>query len=102
MKHNTAGNPSISKSDVLKGYVGRKHELRYTCSDFYMVDRDSVTYLVRNHIWTAVDAPDFQADEHRLTVAINGILHEFADRAEFDSFVSHFHDYLGSAYDGSR
>jgi len=102
IKHNTAGNPSISKSDVLKAYIGRKHELRYVCEDFYVVERNSTTYLVRNQIWTAIDAPDFHADEHRLTVAINGTLHEFPDRSEFDSFCSHFDDYLNVAYDGSR
>ena len=63
-----------------------------------MVERDSVTYLVRNQIWTAIDPPDLQADEQRLTVSINGILHEFPDRNEFDSFISHFEDYLGVVY----
>jgi hypothetical protein len=58
--------------------------------------------LVHNQIWTAIDAPDFHFDEHRLTVAINGSLHEFPDRSEFDSFVFHFNDYLNVAYDGSR
>jgi N6-adenosine-specific RNA methylase IME4 len=102
VKHNTAGNPSISKSDVLKAYIERKHELRYTCLDFYVVERDSVTYLVRNQIWTAIDRPDLQADEQRFTVSINGILHEFPGRNEFDSFISHFEDYLGVADGGSR
>jgi hypothetical protein len=97
VKHNTAGNPSISKSDLLKAYIERKHELRYTCSDFFVIERDTATFLVRNHIWTAIDAPDFQADEHRLTVVINGTLHEFLDRAEFESFISHFDDYLDNA-----
>jgi hypothetical protein len=67
-----------------------------------VIERNSVTYLVRNSIWTAIDAPDFQPDDRRLTVAINGILHEFPDRSEFDSFVSHFDDYLDGAYGGSR
>ena len=34
VEHNTVGNPSISKNDVLKTYLERKHELRYTCPDF--------------------------------------------------------------------
>ncbi len=101
-KHNTAGNPSISKSDVLKAYIERNHELRYTCSDFYVVERDSTTYLVRNHIWTAIDTPDFQAEEQRLTVTINGSRHEFPGPAEFASFVSYFEDYMDVAYGGSR
>jgi N6-adenosine-specific RNA methylase IME4 len=100
-KRNTSGNPSISKSDLLKAYIERKHELRYTCSAFYVVERDSLTYLVRNCIWTAIDTPDFQADEQRLTVVINGIVHEFPERNEFDSFVSHFDDYLDVAYSGT-
>jgi hypothetical protein len=102
IKHNTAGNPSISKSDVLKAYIERKHELRYVCEDFYVVERNSTSYLVRNQIWTAIDAPDFQADEHRLTVTINATLHEFSSRAEFDSFVSHFNDYVDNADQGAR
>jgi N6-adenosine-specific RNA methylase IME4 len=102
IKHNTAGNPSISKSDVLKAYIERKHELRYVCEDFYVVERNSTSYLVHNKIWTAIEAPDFEADEHRLTVTINGTLHEFAGRAEFGSFCSYFHDYLDVADGGSR
>ena len=102
VKHNTVGNPSISKSDVFKAYIERKHQLRYVCEDFYVMEPNSTTYLVRNQIWTAIDAPDFQADEHRLTVAINGTLHEFPDRSEFDSFVAHFNDYLDVADGGSR
>ena len=39
VKHNTAGNPSISKSDVIKSYIERKHELQYMCPDFYVVER---------------------------------------------------------------
>jgi N6-adenosine-specific RNA methylase IME4 len=102
VRHNTAGNPSISKSDVLKAYIERKHELRYVCEDFYVVERNSMTYLVHNQIWTAIDAPDFQADEQRLTVAIDGTLHEFSDRSEFNLFISQFNDYLEVAGGGSR
>jgi N6-adenosine-specific RNA methylase IME4 len=96
-KHNTVGNPSISKSDVLKAYIERKHELRYVCDDFYIVERDTTTYLVRNGVRSAINDPDFQADEQRLTVAINSTFYEFADRGVFDSFCSHFHDYLDVA-----
>jgi hypothetical protein len=102
VKHNTAGNPSISKSDVIRSYIERKHELQYMCPDFYVVERASVTYLVRNCISTAIDAPDFQTDDQRLSLVINGILHEFPDRSEFDSFCSHFQDYLDVADGGSR
>jgi hypothetical protein len=101
-KHNTAGNPSISKSDMLKAYIERKYELRYTCPDFFVIERDAVTYLIRNHIWTVIDPPDLQSDEQQLTVTINSTLHEFPDRNEFDSFVSHFDDYLDVAYGGAR
>jgi N6-adenosine-specific RNA methylase IME4 len=101
-KHNTAGNPSISKSDLLKAYIERKQELRYICGDFYVVERKSRTYLVRNCIWTAIDTREFQADKHRLTIAINGTVHEFPDSNEFDSFVSDFDDYLDVAYGGSK
>ena len=102
VKHNTAGNPSISKNDVLKAYIERKHELRYVCEDFYVIERDTTIYLVRNGIWTAIDAAELQANEHRLSVAINGTLHEFPHRSEFDSFCSHFDDYLNVACVGSR
>jgi N6-adenosine-specific RNA methylase IME4 len=101
-KHNTAGNPSISKSDVLKAYIERKNELRFTCREFSVIERDPTTYLVRNGVWSVIDTPELQADEQRLTVAINLVVHEFADRAEFDSFVSHFRDYLDDAYSSSR
>jgi hypothetical protein len=90
------------KSGVLKAYIQRKHELRYFCPDFHVVERDSATYLIRNCIWTKIDPPDLQIDEQRLTVAINSILHEFSDRNEFASFVSHFDDYLDSADASSR
>ena len=36
-----------------------------------------------------------------MTVMIGSILHEFPDRDEFRSFVSHFGDYLENAYEGS-
>src|SRR5437016_757152 len=99
-KNTAALTPSLgtrSKNDVLKTYIERKHELRYTCSDFFVIERDAATYLVRNHIWTAIDTPDFQAEEQRLTVVINATLHEFPDRNEFSSFCSHFQDYLDVA-----
>jgi hypothetical protein len=99
-KQNTAGNPSISKSDVLKAYIERKHELRYVCSDFYVVARDATTYLIRNSIWTAIDNPELRVDQDRLTVMIGSSLHEFADRAEFASFLSHLDGYLGNAEQG--
>jgi N6-adenosine-specific RNA methylase IME4 len=101
IKHNTAGNPSISKSDLLKAYIERKHELRFVCPEFFVIERDATTYLVRNGVWSAIDDPNFQANEQRLTVAINSVVHEFADRSEFDAFVSHFRDYLDVADGGS-
>jgi len=101
IKHNTAGNPSISRSDLLKFYIERKHELQYVCPAFYVVERNSVTYLVRNGVWTAIDAPDLQVDQDRLTVVIGSIVHEFPDRDEFDAFVFHFQEYLDSAYASS-
>jgi N6-adenosine-specific RNA methylase IME4 len=98
VKHNTAGNPSISKNDVLKAYIERKHELRYVCVDFYVIEQNSTSYLVRNGVWAAIDDPELQVDEQRLTVAFGSTRHEFVDRDDFGSFVMHLDDYLDGAH----
>jgi hypothetical protein len=67
-----------------------------------VVERDSATYLVRNCIWTPIDPPDLEVDEQGLTVIVGSIVHEFTDRAEFASFVSHYDDYLDRAHHGSK
>lgn len=100
VKHNTAGNPSISKSDVLKTYIERKRELRYVCVDFSVIERNTRRYLVRNGVWTAIDDLDLQADQNRLTVKIGSSLHEFPDPTEFAAFLANFNDYLDRADQG--
>jgi N6-adenosine-specific RNA methylase IME4 len=98
IKHNTAGNPSISKSDVLKMYIKRKHELRYVCEEFYVIERNTTSYLVRNGVWTNIDAFELQVDQDRLIAQIGSILHEFPGPTEFGSFVAHLDDYLDSRH----
>jgi N6-adenosine-specific RNA methylase IME4 len=102
VKHNTAGNPSISKSDLLKTYTRRKHELRYVSEDFYVVERNSINYLVRNGVCTKIDDPELQVDKERLTITIGSICHEFPNRADFGSFVEHFFDYTARCQRGTK
>ena len=42
IKFNTAGNPSISRSDIIREYSNRKKELVYIGKDFYI----TMTHLV--------------------------------------------------------
>jgi hypothetical protein len=53
-------------------------------------------------VWSAIGDSKFRTDEQRLTVAINSVVHEFADRVEFASFCSYFDDYLDVSGSGSR
>jgi hypothetical protein len=52
--------------------------------------------LIRNGVCTAIDDLEIGADQHRLTVQVGSILHEFPGPAEFGSFVAHLDDYLDS------